>query len=368
MHQQIIKNKAQIIGALLGSITLLGNSAVMASTTYGTLGNFDVFNDSDTNSYYGFEIELEGLDSSSIANYNGNYYTYTNWHYGAGQVSTVNGNTIVRYYDNGAHSTAPYTSPITNTGGHSCITIDGCEHFGLALNGAPTASRYYWLDQNGNRTTTVSLIGAPIANVYQPPAPAPGAALPPPQVQFVVEAPEAPEKLEADQKFSDAVWVKVMKTELDLENMANLNDLMANNPDKIADAAQDGVEVEWKLLQRRLDDPNGVNNKLDSGAQEAGKNAEQVLRTYQFFAFTGKYDAEHEAECVDVGTCEDDLQDDIANVDLYVGRLLGQQMVAANLNGPVEFPAQVPLPGAIWLFGSALAGFLGISRRQKTIN
>lgn len=359
-----MNNKRKLISLLLGTGAILASNSVFASTTFGTLSNFDVFNDSTTNSYYGFEIELEGIDSSSIANFNGNFYTFRNWHYGSGQISTANGSTIVRYYDGGVHSTSPFNSPITNTGGHSCITIDGCEHFGLALNGAPTASRYFWLDQAGNRATAVNLIGAPIVNVVQAPAPAPGVPAPAPQVQFVMEAPEAPEAPEANQKFSDAVWVKVMKTELDLEHMSDLDDLMADNPDQIADAENDGVEVEWKLLQRRLDDPNGVNNKLDSGLQDAGANAEQVLRTYQFFAFTGTYDPEHEATCLEAGSCEDDLQNDPANIDLYVGRLLGQQMVAANLNGPIEFPAQVPLPGAVWLFGSVLAGFTGISRRK----
>ncbi|MCQ8105721.1 VPLPA-CTERM sorting domain-containing protein [Methylomonas sp. SURF-2] len=360
MHNHNLK----IARLLLGAAGIIGANAAMASTVFGTLSNFDVFNDSSTNSYYGFEIELEGIDSSAIANYNGNYYTFYNWHYGSGQVSTANGKTIVRYYDGGTNNTAPYTAPITNISGHSCITIEGCEHFGLALNGSPTASRYYWLDQAGNRSTAVNLIGAPIINVVQPEPPVPGAPAPAPQVQFVMEAPEAPEVPNANQKFSDAVWVKVIKTELDLEHMANLNDLMADNPDKIADAQNDGVEVEWKLLQRRLKDPDGVNNKLDSGLQAAGANAEQVLRTYQFFAFTGTYDEEHEAKCVKTGSCEDDLQADPNNVALYVGRLLGQQMVAANLNGPIVFPGQVPLPGAAWLFGSVLAGFIGMSRRK----
>lgn len=352
--------KRPLLMALLGSCAAFGSNVANASTTYGTLSNFDVFNDSSTTSYYGFEIELEGLDLSSIPNYNGSYYTYQNWHYGSGEVKASGANTILRYYDGGAHATAPYTTSILDTGGHSCITIDGCEHFGLALNSNPTVTRYYWLDQAGNRATQVNLMGAPIVNVVQPVAPA-GEPVPPQQVQFVMEAPE----VKAGNKFSDAVWVKVMKTELDLEHMADLNDLMADNPDKIADAEQDGVEVEWKLLQRRADKPDAVNNKLNSGEQAAGANAEQVLRTYQFFAFTGTYDPDHEAACLEVGSCEDDLQNDPANIDLYVGRLIGQQMVAANLNGPVVFPAEVPVPSAVWLFGSALIGFAGISRRKN---
>ncbi len=330
-----------------------------ASTTYGTLSNFDVFNDSTSNTYYGFEIELEGIDSSSIPNYGGNYYTYNNWHYGKGQISGANGNTIIRYYDNGVHSTEAYTSAISATSGHSCITVAGCEHFGVVLNAQPTATRYFWLDQNGNRADPLNLIGAPSVTVLQP---APNAA---PVVQFVVEAPEAPEPAPAD-KFSDAVWVKVMKTELS-GDLAVLDDLMADNPDKIADAGDvNAVEVEWKLLQRRLDGSNDPANKLDSGAQEAGAQAEQVLRTYQFFTFNGTYNEEHEATCLDVGSCEDDLQNDPNNVDQYVGRLIGQQMVAANLNGPIDFPAAVPLPGAVWLLGPTLLGLVGVSRRRPS--
>lgn len=338
-----------------GGMLMLSAGIGQASTTYGTLSNFDVFNDSSTNHYYGFEIELEGIDSSMIPSYNGSYYTFPNWHYGSGQVSTDPlGKVIVRYYDGGKSSTMPYTTPITDTSGHSCIQINGCEHFGLAINGSPTASRYFWLDQTGNRSTQVNLMGAPIITV-NPPDPNNGQAVA--QAQFVLEAPEGPENPDKDQKFADAVWVKVMKTELDLEHMADLDDLMADNREKIADDTDvNGVEIEWKLLQRRLDKPDDIQNKLDSKKQDVGENAEQVLRTYQFFAFTGDYNEEHEAKCLDVGTCEDDLKDP-ANVDRFVGRLLGQQMVAANLNGPIPFPAQVPVPGAVWMFGTTLVAW-----------
>jgi hypothetical protein len=39
----------------------------------------------------------------------------------------------------------------------------------------------------------------------------------------------------------------------------------------------------------------------------------------------------------------------------------------ADLNGSVlqlQKIAAVPVPGAVWLFGSALLGFLGVSRRK----
>lgn len=32
----------------------------------------------------------------------------------------------------------------------------------------------------------------------------------------------------------------------------------------------------------------------------------------------------------------------------------------------VEVPGQVPLPGAVWMFLSAIAVLLGISRRRRT--
>jgi hypothetical protein len=41
-------------------------------------------------------------------------------------------------------------------------------------------------------------------------------------------------------------------------------------------------------------------------------------------------------------------------------------MVAVNLNGPVEVP-QVPVPGAVWLFGSSLVGLFGFMRRKSQL-
>ena len=362
---------------LLASLIGCSLNAAQASTLYGTLSNFDVFNDSTSN-YYGFEIEMEGLDISDVAGYNGSYYTYPSFSYGEGQVISANDpntstlRTLVRYFNGGANSTLPFVGSISPTDGHTCIQTQGCEHFGVALNGTPSTTRYYWLNQAGSRATQVSLVGMPVINVI-PQAPAQqGQPAPPPVVQMEIAAPEAPEAAPGD-KFSDAVWVRIMKTELDSEHMADLDDLMAHNKEKIADEHDNndnGVEVEWKILQRRLDKPDDLQNKFKVEAQ-AGEGAEQVLRTYQFYAFTGSYDAEHEAMCADeAGDCEnviaDFLQQNPDQVPEYIGKLLGQQMVAVNLNGPVNVP-QVPVPGAVWLFGSALAGLFGFMHRKNQL-
>jgi len=362
---------------LLASLIGCSLNVAQASTLYGTLSNFDVFNDSTSN-YYGFEIEMEGLDISDVAGYNGNYYTYPSFNYGEGQVISKNDpntkalKTLVRYFNGGANSTLPFVGSISPTDGHTCIQTQGCEHFGVALNGTPSTTRYYWLNQAGSRATQVSLVGMPVINVI-PQAPAQqGQPAPPPVVQMEIAAPEAPDAL-PDHKFSDAVWVRIMKTELDSEHMADLDDLMAHNKEKIADEHDNndnGVEVEWKILQRRLDKPDDLQNKFKVEA-EAGENAEQVLRTYQFYAFTGGYSEEHEAICDGVeGDCEnaiaDFLQQNPDQVPGYIGKLLGQQMVAVNLNGPVNVP-QVPVPGAVWLFGSALAGLFGFMRRKNQL-
>ncbi|HNL24648.1 MAG TPA: hypothetical protein PKN67_08015, partial [Pseudomonadales bacterium] len=78
-----------------------------ASAVYGTLSNFDVYNDSTT-PYHGFEIELEDFSLSQLAGYNGNYYTYPNWHYGSGQVSQSGTNMLIRYSKAGGQ-TAPFS-------------------------------------------------------------------------------------------------------------------------------------------------------------------------------------------------------------------------------------------------------------------
>ncbi len=45
-------------------------------------------------------------------------------------------------------------------------------------------------------------------------------------------------------------------------------------------------------------------------------------------------------------------------------RAPGQPMVAAKSNGPMTFLARVPVPATVWLFGSGLAGLIGLCRHR----
>jgi PEP-CTERM motif len=46
---------------------------------------------------------------------------------------------------------------------------------------------------------------------------------------------------------------------------------------------------------------------------------------------------------------------------LQINTLPGEMNISTNINAV----SSVPLPGALWLFGSALVGFLGFTNRRK---
>ncbi|QSA97307.1 VPLPA-CTERM sorting domain-containing protein [Methylococcus sp. EFPC2] len=378
-----MSNKMYCLAPVLAGVCAVFAAPIaQASSSYGTLSNFDVYNDSTSTSYHGFEIEFEHFSPSQFYSYGGVPYTFNNLHFGAGKVSSDGVNTIVRYFKgtpgdvSTQWSVQPWNGVIFATGGHACVSISGCEHFGTVLTAAPSATHYYWLDANGNRDTAnpVNLL-APIVTIAPPPPPAPAQPPQPAVVQAVVAAPPPPPAAPVQYEFGDAVWVKVFKTEVNHENKSRLEDLMADKPEKIADAGDGVPEVEWKLIQH-YNDINGDHDAAkaakgvaDSGEQEVGAGNEQVLRTYQFFKFTGKYndeDGSHEAWCSDIGTCEDDVAsgnaDAARNIELYVGKMIGQQMVAADLN--LGANAVVPVPPAVWLFGSALVGLGVVGKRR----
>ena len=148
-----------LVASLIGLFMLLAIRPALAQTTFGSLSNFDVFNDTGQETH-GFEIELDGISSANVTyKFGGTYQQY-----GDPIVTDFPGGVYVRYearYDpvKAAWSaTTPLAStPITPTMGHACWTggippagllaypNGGCEHFGLGLSANPTNTVYRWL-------------------------------------------------------------------------------------------------------------------------------------------------------------------------------------------------------------------------------
>src|SRR3954467_4309204 len=118
------------------------------ASIYGTMSNFDVFNETPYKAY-GAELELEGVHSADVIN------TYPS-HFDHRTVTEYNnGLTFGTRVDFNGYNFSPtgYLEPTvgTSTNGHACVNTSGCEHFGFSLSSQPTATHYYWIDDNGQR-------------------------------------------------------------------------------------------------------------------------------------------------------------------------------------------------------------------------
>lgn len=369
--------------AIAFSTTLLPGLA--SASVIGFLGNFDVINDTGSTAY-GFEIELEGVRS----------YEITDTFGGAGRGFPSGrgfdpANAVVRY---GAPEIIPYDNGGTNYGsivrytalwdanalswdygtpsgsfitpGDNCWTGGGvgygsgtpCDHFGVGTSVNPSKTTYSWLHDDGSNSgqlTNVNgkvILPAPVWDVQPSPPPAdPGAAPAPPVVVAKIESPE-PEiaEIDGEAQFGEAIWVKVFTTEL--ENNVELEDLIGGNP--VIDQAKQHTEIEWQLLQYDPGNPDSA--KLEAGyGAPVGKNAESIIRRYEFYKFAGEYDpGTHEAKPFSGSDSHPDPED--------LGIYLGAQNAAANLQ--IAAPA-VPLPATFWLMGTSLLGFW--IQRRKTV-
>ena len=132
----------------LAALAIAAAALPAQATIYGTMSNFDVFNDTPENCY-GAELDLEGVHSADVMN------TYPS-HFDHRTVTEYNnGATFGTLIDFSGYNFNPsgYIAPTvgTTTNGHACVDTQGCEHFGFSVSSNPTASRYYWLDQAGQR-------------------------------------------------------------------------------------------------------------------------------------------------------------------------------------------------------------------------
>lgn len=291
--------------ALLGLMT----APARADTSYGTLNNFDAVNDTGDDTH-GFEIELEDIHSVDLS------YTYDWNHYGTPRITEDTSDPLhprvtVRYeatYDPITGTFSAYTAvpitPVAPTNGHMCTDPSvnfGCEHFGVGFNAAPGVVRYHWLVEDPSSPGT--LIAGPAVNVatptftYYPPAPA----RPVGQVQAAIEAPPPPEVPVFE--FGEAVWVKEIRTTTHNNAAVALDDLVSDDPDdpndrNWANGEPAEVEVEWQIMQTEFNNPAGANNELVAAKEGLPEGDEVVTRRYEFYQYTGPYDAEtHEVLC-----------------------------------------------------------------------
>jgi|GEM_PF-2378070 len=361
------------------AIAMSGWPVSAAPIIYGSLGNFDVINDTGK-PCNGFEIELEGVSPGEVVYTFGdtggpNPTLYIRYGKPAILPNVTGTGTIVRYaskYDSinktFLDATRAAQSPYPVTMGHQCwyfgdpqnYPTSGCEHFGVSLVKNPTNTTYRWLVGNDltgtlsvatiNGPTPGSVIPAPVNvpppvwNVNQPPPQVPGDPLPPPQVVAVVQAPPAPPLPPGGKgRWGEAIWMKIYKTEL--PQAADLDDMVLggnnqHNPglNIVPNPEVEPPEIEWQLLQSPPIGKSGNFEKSENSG-EPGAGNEAVLRRYEYYKYTGKTDQDPEnfgeALCDNPTAPEKQTPDKCGAPDTNgvagVGDLLGAQNAAANL-------------------------------------
>lgn len=284
---------------------MLGSQGAGATTVIGDLGNFDTLNDTG-GICYGFEIEIDGVHSTDIS------YTFDWNHYGTPKIREDNSGptpkVFVRYEstpdasgkwgaNNNVTNAPSLTNPATPTNtppqGHTCTdpTVnEGCEHFGVGFNAAPTNIVYNWLVDGG--AGTLVTFGTPVkvatpAWNYTPPAGGANA-----QVVAVIPAPVVP--VPAGMQYGAPTWVKVIKTTTHNANPVELRELVS--PDDLIlgpdwrNGEPDEVETEWKLLQTNSAG-NAAKAELEGLADDMGPDgAETVTRRYEFYEYAADSD------------------------------------------------------------------------------
>ena len=315
-----------LLAGFAGTVASVGFAVSPAlaqvATVYGSLGNFDVVNNSGHDAH-GFEIELEGLSSDKV------YGTYTYQRYGAPTMTNTATGVVLRWESqkdplSGAYTQATVARPTGSSFAGTCYmggvnyNASGCEHFGVHIAAAASRSTYRWLIESATNPGTLVPVdpSVPVASpsyVILPPVQVGDM----PEVRAEVEAPEPPE---APELYGDAQWMKTFKTHLNRPVV--LDELLTGNDVVPQDAAH--IEVEWDIIQ--AEPASGGNGrrqrKQNGGVVQPGTRA--VIRRYELYQFTGSYDpVTHEALCTDL-TCT-------APSEGELGDFISAQMAAANI-------------------------------------
>jgi hypothetical protein len=264
---------------------------------YGSINNFDTVNDTGKECH-GFEIELEDCESKDIS------HTYNYNHYGVPKITqddSVTGHPKchIRWESKKSNdgSWAAYTAipsgPINPTNGHQFTNPNvnfGGEHFGVGYRLPPSNVSYHWLvdDSAGNLVRGGQVqVATPTFTYY-------AAGAQPARVQAAIRPPPAPPVKE----FGPAVWVKEIRTTTHNNEEVKLRDLISDDPNDPDDknwrnGEPDEIEVEWQILQEDFNKANGgPNGELMAAPEDLNNGDEVVTRRYEFYEYTGPFDAE----------------------------------------------------------------------------
>ena len=377
---ETMKHRRNISTVALVGAGFLAAAAVnlpAAAAVVGTLGNFDVVNDTGKVAH-GFEIDLEGLNSSNVTDTfggAGRYFPPTVERYGSPVVSnTANGVSIVYSgsFSGGSWNVGTPSGPYT-TPGESCWTGGGsgygpgtpCDHFGVGTNKNPTKTTYSWLTETSSHssvlTPVVATLPAPILTVIPPLPPAPGQPPAPAVVVGQVQSPPPPAD-QSEPQFGTPQWVKVFTTQYDkpvaLENLVGGNGIV---PQSKAE-----TEIEWQLLQ--TDPGNPLAGQIENSG-DVGANAESVLRRYEFYKYVGPVDPASGEVSSDTPILDANGNPVSPLNGGNIGSFVGAQNNALNLNGVyLGLPAgavAAPEPMSLSLLATGVIGLATLRRRFR---
>jgi len=319
------------IGVLAAALLAMpGAARAQSASINGSIGNFDVANNQGVDAH-GFEVELEGVHPEDIAS------TFNTERYGAPTITPTSTGTIVRWaaaYDPASGFTAA-TAPHDPGGAlagecylwaGALYDTSGCEHFGVSLSVNAVRTTYRWLVTDPADPTTLTPGPEPIA--IAAPAYSVAAATVAggnPILNADVDAPPG----DFPTHYGDAFWLKVFRTQT--TRSVALDELTNDNPSVVPENAAQ-IETSWTLIQA---DPlikftAGNGNRSRARARNAGPmpgDTGAVVRRYEVYEYTGKYDAVFRQALCAVSNCASPAAGE-------VGALLSAQMTAANVVVP----------------------------------
>lgn len=336
---------------------------------FGSLGNFDVVNDTGKTAH-GFEIDIEDptFTKSQIYSVFGLDRDFgipptSVERYGAPSIIEVpNWGVKIIYqaaFANGAWSTGTDTGSFANPG-EVCWALGGsnypnvpCDHFGVGTYGTPAKITYSWLLETtpDSPNLTSSVVGIPSVSFTPPPPPTPVQPNPPQQVQAVIRAVEEP--VEVNYKYGKAYWVKVFTMTQD--HHVELEQLVGGSPEVPDEPAE--IETEWTVFQARLDGM-GVNEEKMAEVPFDEDVNKSIVRRYEFYEYNGIINPEDgEAWCDGAEapghSCDSPFGDgSVQGLNVIqeindLGPYIGAQMAAFNANIVPADNNPVPEPDVV---------------------